>query len=158
MACQTASTALQSRPVTAFRRKTRDARHHIRRIQNAKRMVIGEITPGPLAGLQKDFEKVLELFGPVLRLLVSGYLDGLSDDELKSTLTTLQETNDGISQLLKGATTIGLEGRAPFPKLLFDLKENQERLRSQIEGILLSLDDSFGELIKKSASALHIPA
>jgi hypothetical protein len=158
MACQTAPSASQARPVAAFRRRTRDARHHIRRIQNAKRMIIGEITPGPLAGLQKDFEKVLELFGPVLSLLVSGYLDGLSDEELKSTLKTLQDTNDGISHLLRGAANIGLEGRAPFPKLLFDLRENQERLRSQIEGILLSLDDSFGELIKKSASALHIPA
>lgn len=157
MACQTAPTA-QARPMAAFKRRTRDARHHIRRIQNAKRIIVGEITPGPLAGLQKDLEKVLELFGPVLKLLVSGYLDGLSDDELKSTLTSLQETNEGINQLLSGAAKIGLEGRVPFPKLLFDLRENQERLRSQIEGILLSLDGSFGELVKKSASALHIPA
>jgi hypothetical protein len=157
MACQTAPT-LQGRPVTAFRRRTRDARHHIRRIQNAKRIVCGEITAGPLAGLQKDLEKVLELFDPVLKLLVSGYLDGLNDDDLKSTLTCLQETNGAIDHVLRGAATIGLEGRAPFPKLLLDLRENQERLQSQIEGILLSLDDSFGELIKKSALAVHIPA
>jgi len=157
MACQTAPT-LQGMPVAVFRRRTRSANRHIRRIQNAKRIVRGEITSGPLLGLQKDFEKVLEQFDSVLRFLVSGYLDGLGDDDLKAMLKSIQETNNGINDVLKGAAKIGLEGRSPFPKLLFALRENQERLQSQIEGILLSLDDSFQELVKKSASELSISA
>lgn len=152
MVCQP---IVRIQPVLAFQQKTRTAKHHIRRIQNAKRMVCGEITAGPLAGLQKDLEKVLELFAPALATLVSGYLDGLTDEELKSTLQSLQQTDRGVSKILDGAATIGLEGRAPFPKILLALRENQKRLQSQIEGILLSLDDSFREEVNKSAQALH---
>jgi hypothetical protein len=121
-------------------------------------MVCGEISSGPLAGIQKDLEKVLELFGPALSFLLSGYLDSLNDEELKATLKSLQATDEGITFILRGAEAIGLEGHAPFPVLLSQLKENQSLLRSQIEGIQLSLDDSFQELVKNSALALHLHA
>ena len=95
------------------------------------------------------------LFDDVFQLLVSGYLDTVDDRELKANLESLQLTNTGITEIVEGAAKIGLEGRAPFPALLSKLRENQARMQSQIEGILLSLDDSFQELLSKSAQGLH---
>jgi hypothetical protein len=156
MSCQTA--IYPAAPVRAFQRKARLARHHIRRIETAKRIVCGEVSDEPLKGLRRDFEKLMVLFDDVFQLLVSGYLDKVDDKELRSELESLQLTNAGVSEILKGAATIGLEGRAPFPALLSKLRENQARMQSQIEGILLSLDDSFQDLLSKSAQALHTSA
>jgi hypothetical protein len=156
MSCQTAISC--GTPVWAFQKKARLARRHIRRIEVAKRIVCGEISDGPLKGLRKDFENLMVLFDQAFSLLVSGYLDHLPDQELKNTLEMLQSTNVKVSEILEGAGKIGLEGRAPFPVLLSKLRDNQEKMQSQIEGILLSLDDSFQELLKKSGQALHTPA
>ncbi len=157
MVCQNVRMS-QARPVAAFNKKTRTANRHIRRIQNAKRLVCGEINAGPLAGLQKELEKVLELFDPALKLLVSGHLDTLTAENLRSTLAMLQKADIEITRILSGGLSIGLEGRAPFPMILSKLREKQLQLQSQIEGVLLSLDDPFQELVKKSATAIDISA
>jgi|SRR6266700_7590167 len=135
-----------------FQRQVTSTKHHIQRIEIAKKLVCGVLTEDAVAGMRSDLEELLSLLEMQLeQILISGHLDSLSDKDLAQYAGCLQSYDAKITTILEGATRIGLEGVKPFPGLLSEFRKRQERLRSQIEGILLSLDDSFQELLSKSA-------
>src|SRR5438552_9726757 len=122
----------------ATRRRIQLAQRRIRRIENAKTLVVGVVAPDSRISLRKDFEKVLATVDEVVKFCVSGALDEVSDDELKILSDSLQENNAKISAILEGSVRIGLEAVEPFPALLSQLRETRGKLQSHIEGILLS--------------------
>jgi hypothetical protein len=126
----------------------------VHRIERAKELVCGVVAKTSLSELNRDFENVFPPLEELLQFLISGALDAEGDEVLKGLANTLQGYNVKISQILEGSVRIGLEAIEPFPQLLAALRTKQERLQSQIEGILLSLDDSFQETVAKSASEL----
>jgi hypothetical protein len=81
----------------------------------------------------------------------------LSDAELRTVVTAMQENDAQISVLYQGALRIGLAAVEPFPQLLAQIKAYQERLQSQLEGILLSPSDPFQDLVAKTAQEIVIP-
>jgi hypothetical protein len=70
----------------------------------------------------------------------------------------MQERDAKMSCIYDGALRIGLSGIEPFPQLLAQFKGYQERFQSQLEGILLSLNDSFQDLVERSGKEFNIPA
>jgi hypothetical protein len=137
------------------RRRIQLAQRRIRRIENAKTLVVGVVAPDSQSSLRKLLEKVLVEIDEAVKLLVSGALDEMSDEALKTYASLLQDCNAKISAVLDGSVRIGFEAVEPFPALLSQLREKQGQLQSQIEGILLSLNDSFQDLISKSAKEIR---
>jgi hypothetical protein len=133
-------------------------KRHIHRIESAKTLVCGTPSPEAIAKLRHDFESLLPMLEEGYRALNSGVLDSLSDEELCEFVKGMQERDAKMSLIYDGSLRIGLEGIEPFPQLLAQFKMYQEKFQSQLEGILLSLNDSFQDLLKKSAQELNVPA
>lgn len=131
-------------------------KRHIHRIETAKVLVCGVPSGEAIGKLRRDFEALLPLLEESYRLLNCGVLDVYSDAELRELVTTMQERDAKMSFILDGSMRIGLEAIEPFPQILTQFKAHQERLQSQIEGILLSLSDSFHDLMEKSAKELTV--
>ncbi|MDP9159502.1 MAG: hypothetical protein M3O09_04640 [Acidobacteriota bacterium] len=140
------------------RQRISKTRQHIRRIEAAKVLVCGIPSEAALNKLRQDFEAVLPLVDESLRFLTSGKLDDLSDAELREVASMLQSNDTQMTSVLEGSLQIGLSAVEPFPRILAQFKALQERLQSQTEGILLSLSDSFQDLVEKSAQDMNIPA
>jgi hypothetical protein len=154
MACQTAeihSFEVRSRLTKERMLKTK---RHICRIESAKTLVCGVPSGEAISKLRHDFENLLPLLAEWTRLLNAGALDTMSDEELRAYVPTLKMRDAQMSFIVEGSLRIGLEAVEPFPHLLNQFKAHQERLQSQIEGILLSLSDSFQDLVEKSAQEI----
>jgi hypothetical protein len=158
MSCQCVATCQTFKEGILPRRRIEQTRRQIRRIEHAKTLVCGVVAANPLHELHKEFVALLSNLDGWLQSITSGCLDALDDDQLRSFLASLQSSDTGITSLIEGAERIGLEGCEPFPSLLAELRAKQERLQSSIEGILLSLDDSFQELVLKGTSEISKPA
>jgi hypothetical protein len=139
-------------------RRMRSTKRHIHRIESAKALVCGTPSPEAAAKLRHDFEALLPLLEEGYRLLNSGALDTCSDAELREFANGMQERDAKMSCIYDGALRIGLSGIEPFPQLLAQFKGYQERFQSQLEGILLSLNDSFQDLVERSGKEFNIPA
>jgi len=138
-------------------RRMRSTKRHIHRIESAKALVCGTPSPEAAAKLRHDFEALLPLLEEGYRLLNSGALDTCSDAELREFANGMQERDAKMSCIYDGALRIGLSGIEPFPQLLAQFKGYQERFQSQLEGILLSLNDSFQDLVERSGKEFNIP-
>jgi len=136
----------------------REMNRHVRRIENAKTLVCGVPSPEAVARLRSDFEALLPLLGENHRLLNSGALDAFTDDELRAFVGGMKERDAKMSSIYEGSLRIGLAAIEPFPKLLAEFKAYQEKMQSQLEGIMLSLSDSFRELMEKSAQEVNTSA
>jgi hypothetical protein len=158
MSCQPAEVhnfEMQSRLTKQRMLRTK---RHVCRIESAKTLVCGVPSGEALNKLRHDFESLIPLVDGGLRLMNSGALDTMSDTELREFVTNLQQRDRQMSFILEGSVRIGLEAVEPFPQLLAQFKALQERLQSQIEGILLSLSDSFQDLVEKSAQDINVHA
>lgn len=137
------------------RRVVQSTRRRIHRIEMAKALVCGVVAADPLNDLRKQFEEMLPMVEEGLRILVCGSLDDLTDEQLRAMIAMLRERDVSMSKILDGSMRIGLEAIEPFPKLLTHFRKLQERLQSQIEGMVLSLDDSFQDVVSKSGGELR---
>jgi hypothetical protein len=162
MACQPAVLSPHVQAWTSRESQTKRrielTRRRISRIEHAKALVCGVVAPTPLEKLRRDFEGLLAALEDGFKVLTSGLLDNSSDDQLRALLASLQKCDTGISEIIGGAARIGLEGSNPFPELLEQLRIKQGRLQSNIEGIILSLDSSFQDLVSQSVSRLAAKA
>ncbi len=136
----------------------REMNRHVRRIENAKTLVCGIPSPEAAAKLRRDFEALIPLLEEGYRMLNSGALDGFSDEQLREFLVGAKERDAKMFSIYEGSLRIGLAGIEPFPRLLAEFKAYQEKMQSQMEGIMLSLSDSFQELVEKSAQEINTPA
>jgi hypothetical protein len=84
-------------------------------------------------------------------------MDTMSDEELRQLVAILQERDVKMANILEGSQKIGLPAVEPFPRLLAEFAELKDHFRGQLEGILLSLSDSFQDLVDKSASEISVP-
>ncbi len=156
MACQPISDIRGFEARTRItRQRVRETRRLIYRIEAAKSYVCGVPAADTLSELRRGFEGLLPLLEENYRLLNSGRLDTMADEELRQLVTSLQERDAKLSDIYEGSVRIGLAAVEPFPRILEDLKAYQGRLQSQIEGILLSLSSSFQDLVEKSAQELN---
>jgi hypothetical protein len=140
------------------RRRIRETKQHIRRIEAAKGLVCGTPSIAAIAKLRHDFEALLPMLREGCEVINSGGLDDMSDDQLKEVVAFLQQNDLKMSAIYDGSLRIGLGAIEGFPPLLDQFKNYQSRLRSQMEGILLSLNDSFQDLLEQSAQEITIPA
>jgi hypothetical protein len=108
--------------------------------------------------LRHGFEMLLPILEENYRRLNSGALDAFSDEELRNLARDMKEWDAKMADIYNGSLRIGLGGIEPFPKLLAEFKAYQERAQSQLEGILLSLSESFKELLEKSAQEVNTSA
>jgi hypothetical protein len=135
-----------------------EAEAYIGRITDAKKLVVGVPSQEVITTLRQNFEAMVPLMEQVCRWLNSGDLDKLSDDELRSNAVALGTITEKLAGVIEGGSRIGLEAVDPFPQLLSDIKGYRERLQSSLEGMLLSLNDSFADLMEKSAREINLPA
>jgi hypothetical protein len=158
MACQPLADIpnFQARSRITKRRIT-ETRRHIHRIEAAKALVCGIPSVEATTKLRRNFETLLPLLQEGYLMLNNGGLDAMGDEELRAVVTVMQENDAQISILFEGALRIGLAAVEPFPQLLAEIKAYQERLQSQVEGILLSLSDPFQSLVAKTAQEITIP-
>jgi hypothetical protein len=140
--------------VRLTKRRMLATKRHIHRIEMAKVLVCGVPSSETISKLRREFENLLPLLEEGFRLLNSGFLDTKSDAELRELLAEMQERNAKMSFIYDGSLRIGLGAVEPFPSLLSQFKAHQERLQSQIEGIVLSLSDSFQDLVEKSSQEI----
>ena len=138
------------------KRRIQVTKRHIRRIETAKALVCGVPSEEAISKLRRDFEDLLPLLEERHRLLNSGELDNFGDLQLREVLVALQEIDAKMSFIYDGSRRIGLEAIEPFPQILAKFKAHQERLQSQIEGIMLSLSDSFQDLVVKSSREIAV--
>jgi hypothetical protein len=159
MACQPVAEihSLEAR-TRLTRRRMSLTKRQIHRIEAAKALVCGVPSAEAISKLRRDFESLLPLLEEGSRALNNGGLDAMNDAELRELVTSMQERDAKMSFIYDGSLRIGLAAIEPFPQILAQFKAQQERLQSQIEGILLSLSDSFQELVEKSAQEIIAPA
>ena len=132
-------------------------RRQVHRIERSKNLVCGVPSQEALNDLRRSFEALLPLLAEKVRDLNSGALDSMSDDELRQQVTTLQERDIKMANILDGSQRIGLPAVEPFPRFLAEFQAFKDQFQSQIEGILLALSDSFQDLVKKSAKEISVP-
>jgi hypothetical protein len=137
-------------------RQQQELAQHIREIEDAKSLVIGIPSSEATAKLRRDFEAIMPLLDKATRYINGGMLDNMSDDELRNFVVPLKDWDKQMGEILEGATAIGLQGIEPFPKLLAEFKQYQERIQSQVEGIYLSLNDAFRDLMEKSGQDINV--
>jgi hypothetical protein len=136
----------------------REMDQRVRRIEDAKTLVCGIPSVEAQAQLRHGFEMLLPILEENYRRLNSGALDAFSDEELRNLARDMKEWDAKMADIYNGSLRIGLGGIEPFPKLLAEFKAYQERAQSQLEGILLSLSESFKELLEKSAQEVNTSA
>jgi hypothetical protein len=121
------------------KRRMLETKRYIYRIEAAKILVCGVPSREAINKLRHDFETLLPLLKDDNRTLNNGHLDTKGDAELRELVTSMQECDAKMSDILEGSLRIGLASAESFPLLLEQFKAHQERLQSQIEGILLAL-------------------
>jgi hypothetical protein len=137
------------------RRSINATQRRIQQVETAKTLVCGVPSDEALKSIRLKFEELLPLLEEGARHLNSGYLDDCSDDELREIATALQNRDLKMASILEGSERIGLPGIEPFPRYLESLRVWKDRFQSQLEGILLSLNDSFPEVLEKSAQDIR---
>src|SRR5260370_25541111 len=142
---------MSCQPIILTENQMSEMSNHVRRIEKAKTLVCGVPSVEALADLRRGVENIFPLLEKSYRLLNSGVLDKFSDEELRVCAAGMRERDAIMTDIYEGSLRIGLEGIEPFPKLLAEFKAHQEKAQSQLEGILLSLSESFRDLLEKSA-------
>lgn len=158
MSCQPTCANSFETHVILTDKQMREMSHHVRRIEDAKTLVCGVPSAEAIAQLRHGFEGLLPLLEENYRMLNSGVLDACSDEELREFAVAMKERDKKMSSVYEGSLRIGLAAIEPFPKLLAAFKAYQEKTQSQLEGILLSLNGSFQELVEKSAREVNTTA
>ena len=154
MACLPASHIFEAKEGRAKRRIQVTSRYIVH-IEKAKTLVVGVIANDAQTKMRREFESAIPAMDEFLQVLVSGALDGGTDEQLAALARTLQLMNEKMSTVIDGATRIGLEAIDPFPQLLAQFRAQQYRVQSQLEGILLSLDDSFQDVLANTANEIR---
>jgi len=136
----------------------REMESYVQKVVNAKTLVVGVPSRETVDRLRHNFESLMPLLEKMVRCLNSGVLDKCSDEELRGLATGMKERDEQMSAIYSGSLSIGLGAIEPFPVLLDQFKMYQERMQSQLEGIFLSLNGSFADLLEKSAKEVNVPA
>ncbi|SRR6266702_7642995 len=153
MACQSV-TIHGFEKVTLTKRRIQTTKRRVRQIEMAKALVCGVPSDDAIVDVRREFEALLPSLEESNRLLNSGVLDTWNDAELRELLLALQDRDSKMSTIYDASLRIGLAAIEPFPQLLAKFEAHHERLQSQIEGIVLSLSDSFQDLVAKSSQEI----
>ena len=133
------------------------ARRQVFRIEKSKELVCGVPSAEALTEIRRQFEALIPLMEEGVRLFNSGVFDRLSDEELREQVVAFQERDAKMQYILVGSERIGLPAIEPFPRLLSDFKRYKEHFQSQLEALLLALNDSFQGLVDNSAREIAVP-
>ena len=158
MSCAVAHVNTPQERANLTMRRIKDTKRQIWRVERAKELVCGVISDESQRDIRKSFEEILPLIQDGLTWMRSGALDELSDEQLKRVLSQLQECHKKLGWIIEGSVSIGLEAIEPFPKLLAQLRIDHDAIGSQIEGLMLSLNETFQGAVKGSAEEIHVHA
>lgn len=156
MSCQAIARSDEARERLTERRIT-VTRRQIHRIERAKTLVCGVPSAEAIAEVRNGFETLLPLLAEGVRVLNSGALDNATDEQLRELAAGLQDRDSKMAYILDASQKIGLPALEPFPHLLAEFQRYKEHFQSQLEGIMLSLNAPFQDLLSKSASELSVP-